>query len=498
MTGSRVRLVALAVTAIVVVGASAASGEYISFWGRQKFFERGDPLSVFGEGWISKKICPKKIKFKLKDSEGQKFRLRSKKATSGYFAKYLGDIPRDGPSFGRAKVKAKQKCGNPPAGIEAGDSLRIIIGDPSAPPPNVTSANAPNVTAGDKVKLTYTSTQTGYSVSYLTATIQVEQLPGMWIDVDVLGSDSPVFKGGTRSIRWSTKSSDPPGHYRFLLEYFHGRSWDRTDTTQPEESATADFYLGTTFGEDLVEPTDGSIDNDGNLVVADTFDDQLEVFSPSGSKIDETDEIFNEPKDVAFDDADRTYIAEFGSQDVAFTEGTAITRIDNDNWSGGRCAPVGIDVVRDGSRIWVADSCSIIAMTRTGQELLEIRDGIDDVDDVALAPDGSIWAADVGAGTLLHYSAAGALLGSFGEPNVTPQTVDVDPDGRLWVGVKAELPTGTSVGVVYLLDAAGSKIATFGQGTMDRATGIAVGGLAGDVYVIDRGEWQIVHLRHPI
>jgi sugar lactone lactonase YvrE len=499
MMTRRLRLVALAVIALIVIGASAASAEYISSWGRQKYWERGDPIPLFGEHFISKKICSKKIKFRLKDADGDKFRLRSKSATSGYFSKNFGDVPGEA-AFGRGSIRAKQKCGNPPLGIQASDTIKVIIGNPSAPPPEVTSATAPNVFAGDPVRLHYESIQTDYSISYLTVTVQVELLPDVWVDVAVLGNDSPVVKGGSKTVKWSTKSTDPPGRYRFLLEYFNRRSWDRTESTAPEETATAEFHLGRAFGNDLVDPTDGAIDNDGNLVVADTEDDQLEIFDPTGSKLEEVAGIYNDPKDVAFDDAGRTYVAEFGTQDVAFTEGTAITRIDNDNWSGGRCSPVGLDVVPDGSRIWVADSCSILAITRGGQEQLEVRDGIDDVDDVALAPDGSVWAADSGADVLLHLSSTGTLLGTISEPNIAVQTVDVDAAGRIWMGGEGVSVTDDpdQNGVVFVFDPDGTTVASFGLGLMDEATGIAVGGRAGNAYVIDRGEWQVVHLRHPL
>ena len=498
MRTRRSRLIALISVTVIVVSASAASAEYIASWGRQKYWEKGDPIPLFGEHFISKKICSKSIKFRLKDADGEKFRLRSKSATSGYFSKNFGDVPGEA-AFGRGSIRAKQKCGDPPLGIQASDKLKIIIGNPSAPPPEVTSAVAPNVQAGEAVRMRYESIQKDYSISYVTVTIQVELVPDVWIDVDVLGNDSPVVKGGSRTVKWSTKTTDPPGHYRFLIEYFNRRSWDRSETTSPEESATADFYLGRVFGSDLVDPTDGAIDNDGNLVVADTEDDQLEVFNPTGSKLDEVSGIYNDPKDVAFDDAGRTYVAEFGTQDVAFTEGTAITRIDNDNWSGGRCSPVGLDVVPDGSRIWVADSCSILAITRGGQQQLEVRNGIDDVDDVALASDGSVWAADAGADVLLHLSSTGTVLGTI-EPGLAVQTVDVDAAGRIWMG--GEGVSGTDNpdqnGIVLVFNSDGTTLATFGLGLMDEATGIAVGGRAGNAYVIDRGEWQILHLRHPL
>ena len=488
----------LVVTVPLLVTASGSGGArgvaFIGVYGKQKFFERGEPVSVYAGAFFPRYLCKKKIKFKLKDHANHKFKMKSMTTeaegivSSRHRNPYIGDIPNE-VAFGPAKLKGKQNCGKILG--HASDKVSLFIVNNTGPNPTAT-ARATSVRLGEKTKLTFSIDAQEFVVRYLTLSVEYEVTPNEWRTIDVLGVDSPIVGPGNKSLEWRVDDSMPVGHYRFALDFKSQEFLPPSATAD----AYAEFLVGQGFGHtDLLVPIDGQLNPAGNLVVGSSFEHQLVEFDPGGDVVSTT-EGFNEPKDVDFDDAGVAYVADAG-EGIVVINGTSRTTIDSPEGFS-RSGPVGISVTDlNGGRIWVADGSRVQAFSKTGQFQFIVEDPLKGPVDVTAAPDGTAWVADRDGATVFHLSNTGEVLGTLPAPGVTPLTVDMDADGRLWVGADRD-EHGRTTAEVMVFDGSGNLITSFGDGLIAEATGIAVAGRAGDVYVIDRSEGEVVHLRMPL
>ena len=107
---------------------------------------------------------------------------------------------------------------------------------------------------------------------------------------------------------------------------------------------------------------------------------------------------------------------------------------------------------------------------------------------VDIAPDGTIYAADGGAGTIRVFNPAGTQIGTIGnKETITPRGIEVDPDGSLWL-------VGTDNGKIVHYAANGTVLGSFGtkgQQATQLAESADVTVDSTRVYVADKAKHKI-------
>ena len=108
---------------------------------------------------------------------------------------------------------------------------------------------------------------------------------------------------------------------------------------------------------------------------------------------------------------------------------------------------------------------------------------------VAVDAAGHVWVADTGHGRVVEFSAAGRVLGAFGQNLDLPAGVAVDAAGHVWVA-------DTGHGRVVEFSAAGRVLAAFGAAgsgreRLNQPVALAVTP-SGDVWVADQGNSRVV------
>ena len=495
------------VAAIVVVaalpGTSAAKGvaHVEVIYGTH--FRHNDRETIFisHNGFFPPAYCRKKVKFWLYDGPGKKFYLGKKKAYTkpDYFVKRLPD----GAKAGRGKIKGKQNCGRVRG--TASDTDRITIAA-SGPAPKLKSDRIVGGASGEKVTDQVNIDLTKWDFHFLTIRIEYELFPDVWQQVAVLGRDQLVQKPGGYEVPWRARVGGKPapaGTYRFVFEFFRSE-FGAALGQSPRSTDTTEFQVHEVLGQtELTEPTDGKVNPAGEVVVADTSHNRLAIFDETGRLVREhggSEAMLSAPKDVSFDSAGYQYVADTGNKRITklAPTGQVVTTFGEAHYAFG--GPVGIDItMTNGGRVYVVDGRSnpcVRIYDLSGARIADVTyDPCNHPADVAAAADGSMWVADQNADQLFHFSPSGAFLGAADRTTgggVVPlgigyqSSVDVAPDGRLYLAARLSSPPVVELGGIVILTAGGSYMDHFARNDIGYAVGVVAAGLAGDFYITRR------------
>lgn len=460
-----------------------------------------DGMYIVHNGFFPPAYCRKKVKFWFYDGAGKKTYLGKKKAypKPRYFFKTVPDDAKPG----RGKIKGKQNCGRIRG--TASDSKKITIAA-SGPPPTLKSDRIVGGESGERVIDQVNIDLTKWDFHYITIRVEYELFPDVWQQVAVLGRDQFIQKPGGYEVPWRARVGGKPapaGRYRFVFEFFRN-AFQSAYGGSPRSRDTTEFQVHEVLGQtELTAPTDGKVNAAGQVVIADTSHNRLALFDEAGRLTgshggDEAQ--ISGPKDVSFDSAGFQYVADTGNKRI-----TKLTAAGQRVATFGEAdyvfaGPVGIDVtMTNGGRVYVVDGRSdpcVRIYDLAGAHVADVTYDLCNAPvDVAAAADGSMWVADQNADQLFHFGPDGTFLGTAARTTtggVVPlgigyqSSVDVAPDGRLYLGARLSSPPAVEFGGIVILTSGGSYMEHYGNNDIGYIVGVVAAGLAGDVYVTRR------------
>lgn len=497
----RAVVIATTICALAALLAPVAHAAKLDVAGGIKHFDPGETIYPWGTGYFPRAVCDNKVRFRLTDSAGTKTGLGSKSTEhEGDFAAEIDEADPLAPiplnaAFGRAILRGRQKCG--PA--TATGRYELVIRNPSAPPPVLTSVTASDVTSGRVSVLTLGLNTTRWHTAFVSASIEAEFLPGQWIVVDTVTRNLAFDQSGTYRLGWKADlggGSAPAGRYRFAVQL---RQYAEYYEDFIAADYTAEFNVAEAAGtrRSLPRPVDAQVNHAGLLVVPVRTDDALRVFNERFQNVATYRGGLNEPKDVGFAPDDTIYVADSGNDRIAvFSRTGTFQRAFRSNSISSEFGPQGIAVTGlNGGRVYVADGdhADIEVFDLDGTHVSTITGGLDDPFSIAVAPDGSLWVADAGTDEVTHFSSTGQVLGSADANFTQPFGVDVDQaSGRVIVSDDSEpgtlfffAPDGT------FIDSVTTPLLAGGAG------GVAAAGLSDDLFVVHPSGSRVLRFRFP-
>ena len=233
--------------------------------------------------------------------------------------------------------------------------------------------------------------------------------------------------------------------------------------------------LGSGDGQ-LDDPTGVAVDSKGDVWVADTENNRVEEFSPSGEYLSQFgsegtgDGQFRGPAGIAIGPNDNLWVADSENNRVEefSSEGKYITQFGSSGSGNGQFTePSGVAVAPNGD-IWIADSRKyrIEEFSSKGEYLTEVGP-LYHPQGVAVDASGNVWVVDTRNNRVEELSASGAFIRVFG-----------------W-GVKDGQAHAETCNTECLAGIAGSE-----EGQLDEPTGISVDAY-GDLWVVDSGNNRV-------
>jgi len=242
-----------------------------------------------------------------------------------------------------------------------------------------------------------------------------------------------------------------------------------------------------------------ALDDQGNLYVADTGNQRVQVFDAEGQPlISIADTRFEGPRYVAVDDIGRIYVADAAERVHVFdAKGAPVQSFGQPGSLPNQFSQIADLVLDAAGDLYVVDSgnarvqkfnlltglLTTFGDTVAGVALLSRPQGI------ALDPEGNVYVGDSTSGRILKYASDGTLLNTLETGIGELRDMTVDSQGYLYAADGAE-------SVVYVVDLSGSTMTRLGQGQLSDPWGIAVDA-DGRVYVSDTGHHRILVLEVP-
>gem|GEM_PF-605973 len=297
-------------------------------------------------------------------------------------------------------------------------------------------------------------------------------------------------------------------HYRLVVTNANGTAYGEDRAFRTSHSAyqfQSSIGTGGTGPGQLDGPWGLDTDAQGNLWVADRYNDRVQKFSPKGEYLGQfggfgtADGLLNEPLDVAVTANGDIWVTDSGNNRVQKFDSTGkyLMKFGSSGTDDGQFTePWGIDVAANGN-VWVAD-----ARYHRIQQFNQLGGFISKVNEfqaprgIAIDPDSHLWVTDNTAHRIEELSSSGTKLSQFGVKGTSdgqfeePQAIDVKPSGDLLVvdrhndNVQQFTPDGEYVG-------------QFGAGQLNDPRGVVTspGGVA---YVSNTVNDRIEIWRQPI
>jgi YD repeat-containing protein len=200
-------------------------------------------------------------------------------------------------------------------------------------------------------------------------------------------------------------------------------------------------------------PGDIAVDPEGNIWVADTENNRLQVFSSAGTFIKALGSTgsgngqFNRPKSIAFTPDGNFWVSDSGNNRLQeFTEGGEFIRAVGSTGSGNGQfnGPESLTIDHQGN-VWVSDTYNyrVQEFDENGTFLKVVNpSGLGAIEPTGLAvgSGGNVWVSDWAHNRVVEFSSTGALvrqIGTSGSGNgqfSNPDEVAVDARGIVWVG----------------------------------------------------------------
>lgn len=197
-------------------------------------------------------------------------------------------------------------------------------------------------------------------------------------------------------------------------------------------------------------PSSAAVDASGNLFVMDSYNWRVQKLRVSdGSFVTQwgrrggasVPNGLQYPRGIAIDRSDGAVI-------VADTDNSAVKKYTNNGgwlWTVTGVKSFAVDVAADGTVYAVDFQSNVVkVISRTGTVTGTIGSGLlSNPRGIAVDPDGTLWVANRGNGTVTHLSTSGALLGQFGSAgsgaNQLSQAADIEVDGsRVFVADQSQ------------------------------------------------------------
>ncbi len=251
-------------------------------------------------------------------------------------------------------------------------------------------------------------------------------------------------------------------------------------------------YQGRREGE-FINPRGLALDEEGNIYVADTGNDRLQIFDPQGDFLMAiADERFVRPRYIALDDAGRVYVTDSSERvHVLNARGDPLQSFGRKGSLPSQFSDIAGLALDAAGELYVVDSFNrrvqkfsllaglLFTFGDEGEqwELLSRPEGI------ALDSEGNVYVSDTGNHRVRVYTPSGVFLRSFGAEVSEPRDIAVDQQGNIYVSDGDE-------DLIYVFDSRGRFLLEVGQGQLDDPWGIAVDD-EGRVLVVDAGNHQI-------
>ncbi len=239
-------------------------------------------------------------------------------------------------------------------------------------------------------------------------------------------------------------------HFRVSATNLKGTTYgaDRTFTTKaavPPVYTSSFGKAGTGSGE-FDAPTGIAVDGAGNVWVADTENDRVEKFGPSGEFILASGSTgtgngqFNTPKGIAVDAAGNVWVVDTFNHRVQKLDssGKYLTKFGSQGTGNGQLSqPWGIDVDPDG-KIWVVDRGNERVQRFGSSGAYEAKfSTFGSAIGIAADGEGGVWVSESLDSRVRRYTSSGQKLvtiesGSWGA-FALPHGLAVDAEGSIWV-----------------------------------------------------------------
>ncbi|HJX39083.1 MAG TPA: PQQ-binding-like beta-propeller repeat protein, partial [Anaerolineae bacterium] len=242
-----------------------------------------------------------------------------------------------------------------------------------------------------------------------------------------------------------------------------------------------------------------ALDEQGNLYVADTGNQRIQVFDPRGVYLMSiADSRFEGPRYVEVDDLGRIYVSDASDRVHLFdARGEPLQSFGQPGSLPSQFSQIADLVVDAAGELYVVDSGNarvqkfsllrglLFAFGDTGgeTELLSRPQGI------AVDAVGNVYVGDAGSGRILKYVPGGTFLSVLATEIGELREIDIDEQGYLYAADGAE-------SVVRMIDPQGRTVMRLGEGQLSDPWGVAVD-KGGRVYVSDAGHHRILVLEVP-
>ena len=232
-------------------------------------------------------------------------------------------------------------------------------------------------------------------------------------------------------------------------------------------------------------PSGVAVDGSGNIYVADTNNDRVQVFDSGMNYVDTLPGLIKSPRGVALDDSGNIYVSDPENDVVhAFDLGrNALPAINSPTFAGPDSVAVDgagsvyvLDVAHERVKIFDSEKAHVANLTGQPGSRFSLPGG------VAVDDSGNIYVADTGNDRVQVFDSALDHVADLPGPFNKPRGVAVDGSGNVYVA-------NTGNNTVHVFDSALVHAADI-PGPFNSPRGVAADG-AGRIYVADSGNHSI-------
>lgn len=248
--------------------------------------------------------------------------------------------------------------------------------------------------------------------------------------------------------------------------------------TQAGASFVPATMLGTLVSADLNSPSGVAVDAGGNVSIADTGNNAIEIWKPASNAMDTlVSSGLSHPVGVAVDGSGHVYIGDEGNNAVRKWDAASsnMTTLVSSELNGPR--GVAVDA---GGNVFIADtSNNAVKMWDATSNRVSAVFSASLVSGVAVDAAGDVYATQTGDGQIIKRFGTAGLTHTVASGLGAPYGIAVDGAGNLFI-------SDTNSGTIQLWNAVSNQVVTLVASGVAAPRGVAVDG-AGNLYVADAG-----------